>query len=41
MYILLSPATGADITARTGTANQPVTARIAAACPRAAGRRAR
>ena len=30
MYILLSPATGTDITARTGTANQPVTARIAA-----------
>ena len=33
MYILLSPATGADITARTGTANQPVTARIAAGVP--------
>lgn len=33
MYILLSPATGADITARTGTANQPVTARITAGVP--------
>ncbi|MBD9232940.1 MAG: bifunctional 3'-5' exonuclease/DNA polymerase, partial [Rothia mucilaginosa] len=33
MYILLSPATGTDITARTGTAHQPVTARIAASAP--------
>ena len=35
MYILLSPATGADITARTGTANQPVSARPRAGTPAA------